>query len=598
MGSETHESVTSPIVTGMEGTCTPDDGGFGKSAGSFVLDGVMDLVRDIWGAWEDLWDETKEFLRSFPGFWEDSLNGAMDLLWKVWGSWEDLGSKAIRVIGTVDMAAVQVGRHRLILGTVFVVVCFIWMFVKWCKRQRTVGVKVESFFNPNLMISKRLHAPQDAKHPLSLSALLKAQYKPYPRYSYKRQAQAQKEVKSYPIFKRRSGLSDQGRERQELWVRGSLPSGVGPAQIFLDWVHPEIGPPGSDVKQQTTTPIVAIFPSLVERSKAAMERLIQHTIKEMSWRCVVIYGRGEPVSIQGSIKSKEIFSPGYTGDIREALEEISKQYSRSPVLAVAYGLAANALIRYIGEDGDSCGIHAAVAIGCPFHISNDSIEDMSDAYSRLFNKVKLTNKGIRKDCLGDVIAKMWGYRTTGEFFRKSNSIDYLLDCKRPVLCVNGQQQQYLPKEETATTISTERGECTSWSAILTTTYLNTALKIVPPPESISQAHEKKLIKILKSAMGPKSTSKTDTTHSTTRRDMPGTSPLLSELLHHMGFDTEVPDGQACSKSDIKLGHNRSQQLGARSVLEFLEKAGGSLGPGQEEFAAKALKKYLESSPTN
>jgi predicted alpha/beta-fold hydrolase len=69
-------------------------------------------------------------------------------------------------------------------------------------------------------------------------------------------------------------------------------------------------------------------------------------------------GAGTPVT------SPQLYSAGYTDDLRQALIYIRKCYPRAPLLGVGFSLGANVLTRYIAEEGEKSQLAAGCALAC------------------------------------------------------------------------------------------------------------------------------------------------------------------------------------------------------------------------------------------
>lgn len=77
------------------------------------------------------------------------------------------------------------------------------------------------------------------------------------------------------------------------------------------------------------------------------------------------------------LTSPQLFSGGYTGDIRTALLYISKLYPDAPLLGVGFSLGACVLTRYVGEEGVNSRLTSACVMACPW----DNVKN-SDKYGR------------------------------------------------------------------------------------------------------------------------------------------------------------------------------------------------------------------------
>lgn len=69
-------------------------------------------------------------------------------------------------------------------------------------------------------------------------------------------------------------------------------------------------------------------------------------------------GAGVPVT------SPQLYSAGFTNDIRTALLYISKRYPKAPLLGVGFSLGANVLTRYLAEEGEQSRLRAGCVLAC------------------------------------------------------------------------------------------------------------------------------------------------------------------------------------------------------------------------------------------
>lgn len=64
------------------------------------------------------------------------------------------------------------------------------------------------------------------------------------------------------------------------------------------------------------------------------------------------------------LTSPQLYSAGFTDDIRVALMYISKTYPEAPLLGVGFSLGANVLTRYLAQEGDQSRLAAGCVLGC------------------------------------------------------------------------------------------------------------------------------------------------------------------------------------------------------------------------------------------
>jgi len=87
--------------------------------------------------------------------------------------------------------------------------------------------------------------------------------------------------------------------------------------------------------------------------------------------------RGAVVNFRGCagvpITSPQLYSAGYTDDIRQALMYIKNRYPRAPLIGVGFSLGANVLTRYIAEEGTDSRLVAGCAMACPWDLAKNNI---------------------------------------------------------------------------------------------------------------------------------------------------------------------------------------------------------------------------------
>ncbi|CAL1704788.1 unnamed protein product [Somion occarium] len=86
--------------------------------------------------------------------------------------------------------------------------------------------------------------------------------------------------------------------------------------------------------------------------------------------------RGVVVNFRGCagvpVTSPQLYSAGFTNDIRTALLYISKRYPKAPLLGVGFSLGANVLTRYLAEEGEQSRLRAGCVLACPWDLLANS----------------------------------------------------------------------------------------------------------------------------------------------------------------------------------------------------------------------------------
>ena len=84
------------------------------------------------------------------------------------------------------------------------------------------------------------------------------------------------------------------------------------------------------------------------------------------------------------LTSPQLFSGGYTGDIRTTLLYVSGLYPDAPLLGVGFSLGAGVLTRYVGEEGENCRLTAACVLACPWdNVKNSDKLSISPGFAVL-----------------------------------------------------------------------------------------------------------------------------------------------------------------------------------------------------------------------
>jgi predicted alpha/beta-fold hydrolase len=69
-------------------------------------------------------------------------------------------------------------------------------------------------------------------------------------------------------------------------------------------------------------------------------------------------GAGVPIT------TPQLYSAGYTDDIRIALMFIAHRYPNAPLLGLGFSLGANVITRYLAEEGLRSRLMSGCALGC------------------------------------------------------------------------------------------------------------------------------------------------------------------------------------------------------------------------------------------
>jgi predicted alpha/beta-fold hydrolase len=91
---------------------------------------------------------------------------------------------------------------------------------------------------------------------------------------------------------------------------------------------------------------------------------------EGQWEACVVNSRGCAMS---KITSSVLYNARATWDCRQTVSWLRSKFPNRPLLGIGFSLGANILTNYIGEEGASCKLKAAVVISNPWNLDTGSL---------------------------------------------------------------------------------------------------------------------------------------------------------------------------------------------------------------------------------
>ena len=219
--------------------------------------------------------------------------------------------------------------------------------------------------------------------------------------------------------------------------------------IDLDWAEPEENADG---------PLLAIFHGLEGSSASPYARAIAAQALAAGWRCVVPHFRG----CSGELN--RLPRAYHSGDS----EEIGWILNRLQALhVVGISLGGNALLKLLGERGDSINLQRAVAISAPLDLAaagrNLDAGLSREIYTRTFLRTlkrktfeKMRRQGIAIDESrlrkartfwefdDAVTAPLHGFLGADDYWARSSSAQWLHRIRIPTLVLNARNDPFMP----------------------------------------------------------------------------------------------------------------------------------------------------------
>ncbi|ORX66080.1 hypothetical protein DL89DRAFT_270458, partial [Linderina pennispora] len=151
--------------------------------------------------------------------------------------------------------------------------------------------------------------------------------------------------------------------------------------VSLDWY------PGPDSFGGRSTPIVVAMTGIAGGSKEYHVRCVAKRVacdRATPCRFVCMNFRGCARTLLTNRRQNDAVN---TSDYREVVNSICERFPEAPVFGVGFSLGASLLTKYLGEEGDTCKLTAAIAISCPFDLT---------VVRRMFNAKTILNTYLFK----------------------------------------------------------------------------------------------------------------------------------------------------------------------------------------------------------
>jgi len=216
-------------------------------------------------------------------------------------------------------------------------------------------------------------------------------------------------------------------------------------------------------------PLVVLFHGLEGSSSSHYARSLMAAVAGRGWSGAVPHFRG----CSGEPNRTARFY--HSGDAREVDWIMARMRARAsgPLYAAGVSLGGNALLRWLGESGDSANfVKAAAAISAPLDLARGG-EALSSGFNMLYTRMFLQT--LKPKCLAKleqfpdlfdrkallaardlyafdnvVTAPLHGYRDTDDYWHRASARRVLHDITVPTLVLNARNDPFLPGEHLPT----------------------------------------------------------------------------------------------------------------------------------------------------
>ncbi|KAL6182793.1 hypothetical protein ACLB2K_044206 [Fragaria x ananassa] len=230
--------------------------------------------------------------------------------------------------------------------------------------------------------------------------------------------------------------------------------------VSLDWV------PGDDRVLPAHAPLLILLPGLTGGSDDSYVRHMLIRARNRGWRVVVFNSRG----CGGSpVTTPQFYSASFLGDICEVVDHVGGRYPEANLYAVGWSLGANILVRYLGQESDTCRLSGAVSLCNPFNLviadedfhkgfNNVYDKALSYALCKIFKKHALlfedmggeyniplaANAKSVRDFDEGLTRVSFGFKSADDYYSNSSSSNSIKSVCTPLLCIQAANDPIAP----------------------------------------------------------------------------------------------------------------------------------------------------------
>lgn len=210
-------------------------------------------------------------------------------------------------------------------------------------------------------------------------------------------------------------------------------------------------------------PIVIVLHGLGGSMDSHYARGILRAVATRGWRGALMHFRGCSGEPNRLLRG---YHAGDTGDLASFVALLRQREPHIPLAAVGYSLGGNVLLKWLGEQGESSPLSAAVAVSVPFDLGAATAR-MQQGFSRIYDRRLLR-------CLQDALARkravmalpwdattiaaigtlrafdecvtapLHGFRDAEDYYDRASCRPYLPRIHTPTLIVHAADDPFMP----------------------------------------------------------------------------------------------------------------------------------------------------------
>ena len=167
-------------------------------------------------------------------------------------------------------------------------------------------------------------------------------------------------------------------------------------------------------------------------------------------------------------RAKRLYHSGETEDTRFVVQLLHERYPHAHIGAIGFSLGGNALLKYLGEEGDAARLRCAAAVSVPYDLGAgaDYLDRsvMGRFYTRLFVKALVQKskeksaliaescdfeRGLRATSFREfddaITAPLHGFAHADDYYERSSSAQFLPRIRVPTLLIHSEDDPFLPR---------------------------------------------------------------------------------------------------------------------------------------------------------
>ena len=209
-------------------------------------------------------------------------------------------------------------------------------------------------------------------------------------------------------------------------------------------------------------PVVILLHGLEGSIHSPYAKGILKTVQNIGWQGVLMHFRG--CGNQHNRLARAYHS-GDTDDLDTLIKTLKARFPNRAIAAIGVSLGGNVLLKYLGEQGNTCVLSAAMAISIPFDLA-DSSRQLNKGFARIYqrhllsrlqkkmhDKFKNQASPISRDKLNgaatiwefdnNVTAPLHGFIDADDYYSKSSSKQVLKHIAIPTLILHCKNDPFM-----------------------------------------------------------------------------------------------------------------------------------------------------------